>query len=164
MKDTELFQIALGLLEPWQVVSSEFDVELGLLSIRLDFKAGAKFSCPDCQASGPTHDTVEKRWRHLNFFQHKTELIARVPMVKCPKCGVRQVQVPWARPDSGFTALFEAFCMTLAKDMPIMKIAELVEEYDTRIWRIVRHHVSEAREREDYSEVKELGVDETSAI
>jgi transposase len=106
---------------------------------------------------------VEKRWRHLNFFQHKTELIARVPRVKCPKCGVRQVQVPWARPDSGFTALFEAFCMTLAKDMPITKIADLVEEYDTRIWRIVRHHVSEGRGKEDYSEVKELGVDETSA-
>lgn len=163
MTDTELFQVALGLSGPWHVVSSDFDVEFGRLRIRLDFKPGAKFACPDCGASATAHDTVEKSWRHLNFFQHATELVARTPRIDCPNCGARLVEVPWARPGSGFTALFEAYCMTLAKDMPVRKIAELVGEHDTLVWRIIRHHVGEARAKEDYSQVKELGVDETSA-
>ena len=41
---------------------------------------------------------------------------------------------PWSRPRSGFTVLFEAFILTLVKEMPVSKIAELVGEHDTRIW------------------------------
>jgi transposase len=52
------------------------------------------------------HDTVDKTWRHLDFFQHKALLHARLPRVRCPEHGVGQVSVPWARPGSGFTLLF----------------------------------------------------------
>jgi len=54
------------------------------------------------------HDTVEKTWRHVDFFQDRALLHARLPQVRCPEHGVRQVSVPWARPGSGFTLLFEA--------------------------------------------------------
>ena len=52
-------------------------------------------------------------WRHLNFFQHQAYLHARVPRVHCGKCGIKKITVPWARPDSGFTLLFEALLMTM---------------------------------------------------
>jgi transposase len=42
-------------------------------------------------------DTIERRWRHLNFFQLKTYLHRRVPRKECAKCGVKQVKVPQAR-------------------------------------------------------------------
>jgi transposase len=48
------------------------------------------------------HDTTEKTWRHLDFFQHPAFFTARVPRITCTKCGVRQVGVPWARKGSGF--------------------------------------------------------------
>jgi transposase len=35
-------------------------------------------------------------WRHLNFFQHEAYLHARVPRVRCDKCGIKTVNVPWA--------------------------------------------------------------------
>ena len=72
------------------------------------------------------------------------------------------VAVPWARAQSGFTLLFEALVMALAKQMPVAAIAGLVGEHDTRLWRIVHHYVDAARECQDLSSVTRLGVDETS--
>jgi transposase len=71
--------------------------------------------------------------------------------------------VPWARPDSGFTLLFEAFVLQLAKAMTILAIARLVGEHDTLLWRIVNHYVDLARSKADHSQVTQVGIDETAA-
>jgi transposase len=164
MKDTELIQIALMLTPPWKVAEYQFDVNQERLNIHLDFLKGSQFSCPVCdQADCAVHDTKEKSWRHLNFFQHETYMTARVPRIKCSNCGVRLINVPWARAGSEFTLLFEAYIMILAPSMPVKRIAELVSEHDTRLWRMIQHHVDEAREEADYSDVKKVGVDETSS-
>ena len=124
MRDIDLFQLALGLVPPWMVVDAKFDVDKKRLDIEIDFKTGGRFACPECgKADCPVHDTVKKTWRHLNFFQHEAFLHARVARIDCPDCGVRLVNVPWARPGSGFTLLFEAFVMTLVKDMPVAAAA-----------------------------------------
>lgn len=163
MRDTDLFQLALGLTPPWQVLTSEFDPNEKRLDIRLDFPRGSTFICPQCgQADLKAYDTVEKTWRHLNFFQHETYLSARVPRTKCNKCGTHLVNVPWARPESGFTLLFEAMIMTLAKSMPVKTIAGFVNEHDTRLWRILNYYVDTSREKADHSQVKHVGMDETS--
>jgi transposase len=163
MRDIDLFQVALGLTPPWQVSSSDFDPKTKRLDIRLDFPRGSTFACPKCeQAHLKVHDTVEKTWRHLNFFQHEAYLSARVPRTSCDKCGTHLVNVPWARSGSGFTFLFEAMIMTLAKSMPVKTIAAFVSEHDTRLWRIIHHYVDDARAKADHSEVKLVGMDETS--
>ena len=110
----------------------------------------------------PVHDSETKTWRHLDVFQHEAYLTARVPRVRCPEHGVHLVAVPWARAQSGFTLLFEALVMALAKQMPVAAIGGLVGEHDTRLWRIVHHYVDDALERQDLSSVTRLGVDETS--
>jgi len=46
--------------------------------------------------------------------------------------------------------------------MQISKIADLVHEHDTRIWRIVKHFVKMALKSADYSNVTAVCVDETS--
>jgi transposase len=163
MRDVDLFQRALGLEAPWRVVGSEFDPVGRRLDLRIDFPKGARFACPECGRPGcAVHDTSEKTWRHLDFFQHQAFLTARVPRVVCPEHGTRQVRVPWAREGSGFTLLFEALVMALVAEMPVQALAELVGEHDTRIWRIVHHYVDAARAREDFSDVERVGVDETS--
>ena len=164
MKDTDLMQLALGLTPPWLVTSSTFSVEEKRLDIRIDFPAGSAFACPVCGASGcKGYDTDDFSWRHLNFFQHEAYLHARVPRVQCPTCGVKRVNVPWARPGSGFTLLFEALIMTLVKVMPVQSAAQIVGEHDTRLWRVLHHYVDDARERADYSDVAKLALDETAA-
>lgn len=165
MRDTDLFQLALGLKLPWQVSSSIFSPEQKRLDIKIDFARGSTFSCPECDhADLKAYDTVEKSWRHLNFFQHEAYLTARVPRVDCPKCGVRLIdKLPWARMDSGFTLLFEAMIMTLVKSMPVKTLATFVGEHDTRLWRILHHYVDQGRDLADHSTVKHVGVDETSS-
>jgi transposase len=164
MRDTTLMQQALGLAPPWTVVRSDFDTEAGRLDVQIDFTPSSRFTCPNCGAADcPAYDTQRKTWRHLNFFQHQTYLNARVPRVRCEVCGIRQVNVPWARPDSGFTLLFEAMVMTMVSAMPVAAVARIVDEHDTRLWRVVHHYVDEGRARTDASEVTRVAIDETAA-
>ena len=160
----DLFQAALGLTGPWQVTRTEFDAEARRLDLYLDFPKGARFACPEGdQPACPVHDSEPKIWRHLDFFQHQAYLHARVPRVTCPTHGTRQVALAWARPGSGFTLLFEALLMAMLAQMPVKAVAELVGEHDTRLWRLLHHHVAQARAKLDMGEVTRVGVDETSA-
>lgn len=165
MKDLDLFQLALGLESPWQVSSSSFDAEKKRLDIHIDFAPGSTFCCPRCGQKGvKAYDTSEATWRHLNFFQHEAYLTARVPRISCPECGILKLQsFPWSGRESGFTLLFEAMIMLMARSMAVKTIATLVGEHDTRIWRIIHHYVDQARAKEDYSAVTSVGVDETSS-
>ena len=164
MKDTELFQMALGLIPPWLVESCTFDPNEKQLDIHIDFSRGGEFACPECgRPRCKAYDTQNKIWRHLNFFEQVTYLHVRTPRVDCPHCGVKLVPVPWAREGSGFTLLFEAFILAMAKEMPVNAIARLVGEHDTRIWRLLHYYVEEARSKEDHSQVTKIGMDETSS-
>ncbi|MGH3739637.1 MAG: ISL3 family transposase [Micromonosporaceae bacterium] len=159
-----VFQAALGITEPWRVTDAAFDPERGRLDLRIDFPRGARFACPEGdEPACAVHDTEQKSWRHLDFFQHQAYLHARVPRVRCPAHGVRQVGVPWARPGSGFTLLFEALLLEFAPHMPVAAIARMVGEHDTRVWRVLEHYVAKTRASLDFSQVTNVGVDETSA-
>ena len=164
MRDTNLLQLALGLTPPWTVTRSDFDPEAKRLDIQIDFAPGSRFPCPSCAAADcPAYDTQQMSWRHLNFFQHQAYLNARVPRVRCDKCGIKKINAPWARPDSGFTLLFEALLMTMMSAMPVNTVAKMVGEHDTRLWRVLHHYVDEARARADTSEVTRVAIDETAA-
>lgn len=164
MKQKDLFRLALGLEEPWVVKEVIFDSEKGRLDIRLDFPRGAAFPCPSCGEKGRrAYDTEERAWRHLNFFEHRTYLHARLPRVKCERCGVRTVEVPWARPGSGFTLLFEAYLVLPSSEMPLKALSRLTGEHDTRIWRVIGHWVERSLVDLDLSCLSEVGVDETSS-
>jgi transposase len=164
MAEIDLFQAALGLPEPWRVVAAEFSADRQRLDLYLDFPKGVRFACPEGDAAAcAVHDTSDKTWRHLDFFQHRAYLHARVPRVTCPTHGVRQVALVWARPESGFTLLFEALLMAMLAEMPVKAVAGLVGEHDTRLWRLLHHYVEQARVKLSMAEVTRVGVDETSA-
>ena len=160
----QLFEVALGVEEPIFIEKIEFDKQCGELHIYMNFRRGGKFACSTCGKSDcPVYDTTEKTWRHLNFFQYKCFIHFRTPSTKCDNCGVRLFIPFWGRSQSGFTVLFEALIMTLAKEMPISEIAELVDEHDTRLWRIINFHIKKAYSEKDLSKVSKVGIDETSS-
>ncbi|MDO8281559.1 MAG: ISL3 family transposase [Thermodesulfovibrionia bacterium] len=165
MNSKQLFEIALGDISPWQVVSIDFEIgESGNkeLHIRLDFPAGSTF-LDDLGVPCKAHDTNDHTWRHLNFFEHHCYLHARVPRIKDSGGSVKTVQVPWARRNTGFTLLFEAFAMSLIElEMPVLSVARLVGERDQRIWNIFKHYVRKARANTDYTGIQRVGMDETS--
>jgi transposase len=151
----ELFAIGLGLSRPWMVTTSA--IEGGELHIAIDFEKGARFD------GRPVHDTVERSWRHLNFWQYPTYLRARVPRVIGEDGKVSQVEVPWARPGSGFTALFEALAITMCRHMPVSRVAKELCMDDMSLWRLLERAVSDAREGSDFSQVRRVGLDETAS-
>jgi transposase len=165
MDQNTLFEVGLGLEAPWKVVRSgleESGAQSKILYVDIDFEGGSKFPCPSCGKPCAVYDTEVKRWRHMNFWQHATFLSARVPRVNCAEHKVRQIEVPWARPGSGFTLMFEALVMALAREMPISALGALLGEHDTRLWRIVRHYVGEAHAAQDWSGIEAVAIDETA--
>lgn len=158
----EIFSIALGLEAPWQVSEVRFDTNNSQLDIHLTFKRGAKFQGEDGQLYS-AYDTVKRSWQHLNFFQHICYLHAKVPRIKQADGKIRTQPVPWARKQSGFTLLFEAYAMLLIEsEMPVNKAAELLKVYPKRLWTIFNHWVSEARQADQIEDLTTLGFDETS--
>jgi transposase len=53
--------------------------------------------------------------------------------------------------------------MALVREMPVNAAAALLGEHDTRLWRVLDHYVQSARAQADHSQVKRIGIDETSA-
>ena len=166
MNSERLFELALGLASPWLISSVAFvekDDGRSQLEIELSFTRGAKFK----DVSGvlcPVHDTIEREWQHLDFFQHRCILRARVPRIRTSAGKVKQVPVPWARPGSGFTLLFEAFALCLVEcETPVKRAASVLQVYPQRVWKVFDYWMERARERDDQSKVETLGIDETSS-
>ena len=106
-------------------------------------------ACPSCGAADqPVHDTRPRTWEHLRFFEHKAFIHASVPRVACSACGkTGQITAPWARSGSGFSQLFEAFVIALAKEMPVKAIADLLKIGDDRLPAPCQHRLKAAQAR-----------------
>jgi len=165
MDTNDLFTLGLELAAPWTVVSQRFDVEHQPHELHLEVKAeaGALFPCPECGLLAKAHDWKDLTWQHLNFFQHVCFITARVPRVRCPEHGVLRVKVPWARPESGFTRLFEQAALMLAREMPVAAAARFIGVTDKRLWRVIEFHVGRALDRLDLGRVVAIALDETAA-
>ena len=165
MNSETLFAMALGLQSPWQVQEITFAPnESGReeLHINIGFPPGSRFADVSGTAC-PVHDTVGRRWQHLGFFEHACHLHCAVPRIKTPDGKVVTVAVPWARPGSGFTLLFEALALALIeREMPVNRVAELLRVNPQRVWTVFTHWVGKARVADDPSAITKLGVDETS--
>lgn len=162
MNSEQLFVAALGLEIPWEIKSINFDKEEKQLDIHLGFTRGHKFKMPDGKEY-TAHDTVERKWQHLNFFQHKCFLHAKVPRVKQSDGKIKTQEVPWARAGSGFTLLFEAFSMLLIEsEMPVSKAADVVQVNPNRLWTVFNHWIGKAHKEDKVEQLEAIGFDETS--
>lgn len=161
-----LFEQALNITSPWYVKDIKFSNTTKQLDIYIDFKKGSVFKYENKEEciSGEfkAYDTVEKTWRHLNFFEHECYLHARVPRIK-PKDGcVRMIDPPWSGLSNGFTLLFEALVLQLATNMPVNVTSRMINESNYKIWDILEKYTETARNTQNYSEITTIGMDETS--
>lgn len=158
----KLFEAALCIAEPWFIQGVDFDAAKKTLTIGVDFVAGSRFAVPGIDGFHPAHDTVTKRYRHLNFFQHECYLEVRMPRVRLPDGGIRLVEPDWAGKLAGFTLLFEALIIMLCREMPFAAVARLVNLSWHKVAAICGRYVDLALAQADFSEVRRLAVDETS--
>lgn len=166
MNSETLFSMALGLQSPWKVEEITFSndtPEENELHLYLGFESGSRF--PDeTNTLCPVHDTVERQWQHLSFFEHTCYLHCSVPRITTTEGKVRTVEVPWARPGSGFTLLFEALALAMIeREMPVNRVAEMLKVNPQRVWTVFNHWISKAKAADDVSSLTQLGIDETSS-
>ncbi len=165
MSNSEIFTLGLGLSTPWRVIDQRLETTKQPHELHLAVAAepGVRFPCPTCGQLCKPHDWKETIWRHLNFFQHACFVSARVPRTDCPDHGVLRINVPWARPDSGFTLLFEQAALLLMREMPVAAAARIIGVTDKRLWRILQFYIGRAIDRLDLSHVQAIALDETAA-
>jgi transposase len=162
MVTEKIFESALGISSPWFIAGMNFEPSQRKLRIRVDFEVGSRFAVPGQAGEHPVHDTVTKTYRHLNFFQHECELEVRVPRVKLPDGKVAQVSPPWAGKLSGFTLLFEAFVLLLARETTFTGASRISGLSVHRVMALCEKYVNEAVSAADLSEVRRVALDETS--
>jgi transposase len=133
------------------------------LEIHIDFAPGSRFLVDGCQTPCPVHDTVAKRYRHLNFFQHECHLLVRTPRVKLPDGSVRLVSPDWTGRLAGFTLLFEALVLSMCRDMSFSAVARIVGVSPYRVMALCQRYVDLARAQRDDSDVRHVAIDETSS-
>jgi transposase len=152
----------------WEVVAAEFETEPAerfIIGIRETARLWPTLRCPIETCGGVEvvcHDHAEgRRWRHLDAFGKRTELVCAPPRARCKICGtVWTVPVPWEGKGKHFTKDFEAFALTLMREMPVKRAGQILGEHDTRLWRMLERHVRAAYAALDLSALVHLGVDE----
>ncbi|MEA3421079.1 MAG: ISL3 family transposase [Acidobacteriota bacterium] len=167
-QSTELFTTAIGLTNPWYVKKIQFDIDKKRLDLYVDFEKGSKFKYKRKDQGNQVgkkfkvHDTREKVWRHLNFFEHECYLHCRVPRVKLDNGKVKIVNPPFAGLSNGFTLLFEALALQLCKGMTVAEASRMMRESEHKLWEMIDRYIRAGRDIESYEDVRTLGVDETS--
>lgn len=163
MDDRSFYQTILGLPEPWRVTSVEVDTKAQAVRVHVEATPASKLTCPDCGQAAPGYDRSEARsWRHLDTCQFQTQLVCRIPRVRCPEHGIRQVRVPWAENRSRFTALFEAWAIRLLHESTLSGVADLLGLSWDEVAHIQRRAVERGLARRSKERIRAVGVDETS--
>jgi len=162
MDDKMLYSRLLGLSSPWGVEKVELKLTEGEVHVWVALPPKELWVCPDCLERAPIHDHRERVWRHLDTFQYRTLIHARVPRLDCPKHGVKQIRVPWAEEGSRFTALFEALAIGWLLQAPIAAVAERMGLSWDEAAGIQARAVRRGLARRTLEAPRYLGVDETS--
>jgi transposase len=73
---------------------------------------------------------------------------------------VYRVTPPWEGRSKHFTQEFEAFALTLMREMPVKRAGQILGESDSRMWRMLFAHVKAAHARLSFDNVVWVGADE----
>jgi transposase len=108
------------------------------------------------------HDHVEPmQWRHLNVFNKECVIVCSLPRGRRGDDGkVYRVTPPWEGRSKHFTQEFEAFALTLMREMPVKRAGQILGESDSRMWRMLFAHVKAAHARLSFDNVVWVGADE----
>ena len=161
----KVFHRILALGDGWRVERVEYMEEESKVLIRVE-NTPALWSaekCPDCDrqsVQGYDH-APERRWRHLNVCQLQSEVVCALPRGQCKECQkVYAVRAPWEGRSRGLTQEFEAFALTLMREMPVSKAGEILGETDQKLWRALFAHVDAAWADLSWEKVVWVGADE----
>jgi len=163
MTPEQTFGQLLGLGKAWRVAEARFEASSSTFVLRVEetaelwpeesARAGTRVTC---------HDHVEPmEWRHLNVFNKECVIVCALPRGRRGDDGkVYRVTPPWEGRSKHFTQEFEAFALTLMREMPVKRAGQILGESDSRMWRMLFAHVKAAHARLSFDNVVWVGADE----
>jgi transposase len=163
MTPEQTFEQLLGLGTSWKVIRTEFEAERNTFVICVtETEALWAQESAQCRQTVTCYDHVEPmQWRHLNVFNKECVIVSALPRGRRSQDGaIYRVTPPWEGRSKHFSKEFEAFALTLMREMPVKKAGQILGENDQRMWRMLHAHVEAARARADWSEVVWVGADE----
>ena len=153
----------LGLGKSWKVVESRFEPESSTFFLKVE-ETPELWPEESARAGTPVvcHDHVEPmQWRHLNVFNKECVIVCALPRGRRgDDSKVYRVTPPWEGRSKHFTQEFEAFALTLLREMPVKRAGQILGESDTRMWRMLFAHVKAAHARLSFDNVVWVGADE----
>ena len=161
----QVFHWILLLGEEWRVSAVDYVEPASQVLIRVEEtpKLWQAERCPHCQGKSVTgyDHAPERRWRHLNVCQLESEIVCALPRGQCKTCQkIYTVRAPWEGRSRGLTQEFEAFALTLMREMPVQKAGEILGETDQKLWRALFAHVDAAWAELSWENVVWVGADE----
>ena len=103
-----------------------------------------------------------RRWRHLGLYGHNVWLVSRIYRVRCRRCRVTTMAVPWARVGSLFTKSFEDEVAWFLQRANQTATAEYFGISWATAGKIARRVVADKIDRERLENLRLLGIDEIS--
>ena len=163
MTPEQTFGQLLGLGKSWNVVESRFEAESSTFFLKVE-ETPELWPEESARAGTPVvcHDHVEPmQWRHLNVFNKECVIVCALPRGRRGDDNkVYRVTPPWEGRSKHFTQEFEAFALTLMREMPVKRAGQILGESDTRMWRMLFAHVKAAHARLSFDNVVWVGADE----
>ena len=163
MTPEQTFGQLLGLGKSWRVVESRFEPESSTFFLKVE-ETPELWPEESARAGTPVvcHDHVEPmQWRHLNVFNKECVIVCALPRGRRgDDSKVYRVTPPWEGRSKHFTQEFEAFALTLMREMPVKRAGQILGESDTRMWRMLFAHVKAAHARLSFDNVVWVGADE----
>jgi transposase len=162
MKDKELYEVLLGLKKPWGVEEVKVDPVEKKIEVVVKYEEGTLWGDEEGRRL-PTHDHVERRWRHLDSCGFETIIRCRVPRVQGPEGKVWTVPVPWSQPGSRYTVGFESFVIAvLLATKGVAATGELLGLGWDAVHGIMARAVERGLKKRDLEGLRYLGLDEKS--
>ena len=164
---SKLFTKLLNLGDQWEAYDTQYVEEKNTIFIRIretpELLKNQRCR-EDKRRKVKLYDHVEPRfWRHLNVFNCECLIECALPRFKCQHCEkVWRAKAPWEGKCKGLSEEFEAFALTLMKEMPVKSASRILNENDKRLWRVLKAYVQEAHKELDLSGVTQVGSDELS--
>ncbi len=160
-----VFHQILALGDGWRVKQVDYVEKESRVLIRIEETTAlwATERCPhcDCPSVGGYDHAPERTWRHLNVCQLQSQIVCSLPRGQCQECRkVYTVRAPWEGRSRGLTQEFEAFALTLMREMPVKKAGEILGETDQKLWRALFAHVDAAWAELTWENVVWVGADE----
>ncbi len=159
MKDTKLYEQILGINDPWYVKSVTLKASEGTIEVEVECRE-TLWGCPECGQRMHKHDSVRRRWRHLDSCQFKTIVESDVPRVRCPEHGTQTVRVPWAEARSRFTTRFERLAIDVLMDCSTAAACEILRISWDEADGIKQRAIDRGLKRRKAEPVKRLCIDE----